>query len=156
MAKTIFIAGLTFLIDQFSKWYIVFYMDLETRLAINVLPPVLNLRMGWNEGINFGLFANYSDITRWILIGIAVTAAIGILLFSRKYTGWIAAILFGSVIGGALGNALDRVLYGAVADFLNMSCCGIRNPFVFNIADIFVFTGIFGFLLFSEKLSKRA
>jgi signal peptidase II len=47
----------------------------------------------------------------------------------------------GLVIGGALGNAVDRVLYGAVADFLNMSCCGIHNPYAFNVADIAIFAG---------------
>jgi len=47
----------------------------------------------------------------------------------------------GLVVGGAIGNALDRVIYGAVADFLNMSCCGLNNPYVFNVADIAIFAG---------------
>ena len=55
----------------------------------------------------------------------------------------------GLVIGGALGNVVDRIAYGAVADFLNMSCCGISNPYSFNIADIAVFAGALGLLLWS-------
>ena len=55
------------------------------------------------------------------------------------------------IIGGALGNALDRIIFGAVADFLNMSCCGFRNPFSFNVADISIFMGAFALLFYSKK-----
>ena len=57
----------------------------------------------------------------------------------------------GVLIGGALGNVVDRVAYGAVADFLNMSCCGIDNPFSFNVADIAIFVGAVGLILFTGK-----
>ena len=57
----------------------------------------------------------------------------------------------GLLIGGALGNVVDRVLYGYVLDFLNMSCCGINNPFVFNLADVFIFAGAIGLVLFEGK-----
>ena len=59
------------------------------------------------------------------------------------------------LIGGALGNVLDRVLYGAVADFLNMSCCGIENPYAFNVADIAIFAGAFGLVLFPGSGSGK-
>jgi signal peptidase II len=55
------------------------------------------------------------------------------------------------LIGGALGNVVDRIAYGFVVDFLNMSCCGIDNPFVFNIADIFIFAGAIGLILFEDR-----
>ncbi|MDD9978204.1 MAG: signal peptidase II, partial [Boseongicola sp.] len=58
------------------------------------------------------------------------------------------------VIGGALGNVIDRVIYGAVADFLNMSCCGFDNPWSFNVADIAIFVGAAGLILFSGNSSK--
>lgn len=156
MGKTIIVAIITFLIDQISKWYVVFHLDLKTRLAMDVLPPFLNFRMGWNDGVNFGLFANSADIMRWVLTIVAIVISIAILWYARRFKGWAAALFLGSIVGGALANALDRVLYGAVADFLNMSCCGINNPFAFNIADIFVFFGAFGLIVFSEKLAKRA
>ena len=54
------------------------------------------------------------------------------------------------MIGGALGNAFDRLVYGAVADFLNMSCCGIDNPYAFNIADIAIFAGAIGLAFFNS------
>ena len=57
----------------------------------------------------------------------------------------------GLLIGGALANVLDRVIYGYVLDFLNMSCCGINNPFVFNLADVFIFAGAIGLVLFEGK-----
>jgi signal peptidase II len=60
------------------------------------------------------------------------------------------ADLGGSVIGGALANALDRVLVGAVVDFLNMSCCGIANPFAFNLADVGIVAGAIGLLIFAD------
>ncbi len=69
----------------------------------------------------------------------------------RSITRPIALLGVGLIIGGALANALDRVLYGAVADFLNMSCCGINNPFIFNIADIWIFAGAFAIVIFDEK-----
>ena len=63
----------------------------------------------------------------------------------------------GLLIGGALGNVIDRLLYGAVADFINMSCCGISNPYVFNVADISIFAGALGLVLFAgAKTPKRA
>ena len=55
------------------------------------------------------------------------------------------------LIGGALGNVIDRIVYGAVADFLNMSCCGFDNPFAFNVADIAIFIGAFGLILFTGE-----
>ena len=61
----------------------------------------------------------------------------------------------GLLVGGALANVLDRLIYGAVADFLNMSCCGITNPFSFNIADVWIFVGAVG-LIFATDSKKQA
>lgn len=58
------------------------------------------------------------------------------------------------MVGGALGNVVDRLLYGAVADFLNMSCCGFENPYAFNVADISIFIGAFGLILFAGHDGK--
>jgi signal peptidase II len=59
-------------------------------------------------------------------------------------------VFAGLLIGGALGNAYDRIRYGAVVDFLNMSCCGIQNPYAFNVADIFIFVGAIGLAIFPQ------
>lgn len=149
--RTVFWAGTwVFLLDQLSKYLVVHLMDLRTLGEIDVLPPILNLRMAWNSGINFGLFSGHSDAARWVLIGIALAIVGAVLVWVwRDPPGRIGRVSAGLLVGGALGNVVDRVLYGAVADFLNMSCCGIENPFAFNVADIAVFAGAIGLVLFS-------
>ncbi|MEO0703075.1 MAG: signal peptidase II [Pseudomonadota bacterium] len=144
-----------FVLDQISKVIIVHWMDLKTVGAIDVLPPFLNLRMAWNRGINFGLFANENDTMRWVLITLALIISAWVVWWIRKEGGnrW-ALISAGLLVGGALGNVIDRILYGAVADFLNMSCCGISNPYAFNVADISIFIGAVGLIAFTgEKKS---
>jgi signal peptidase II len=95
--------------------------------------------------VNFGLFA---DRHRWVC-----GAGRGISAFVYPGSGARAEALstFGGSSWGALGNVVDRVLYGAVADFLNMSCCGIENPYAFNIADIAIFLGAVGLVLFAGR-----
>ncbi|MEM8591053.1 MAG: signal peptidase II [Pseudomonadota bacterium] len=142
-------AAVVFVLDQVSKWYIVHYLELARVLAIDVVPPFLNLRMTWNYGINFGLFSG-GDNTRWILIAIAALICAAVLWWMRKGQGKWALLSAGFLIGGAAGNVIDRILYGAVADFLNMSCCGFTNPYAFNVADIAVFIGAVGLVFFAE------
>lgn len=145
------VAGAIFALDQVTKWWIVHLLDLKTLGAIDVLPPLLNLRMAWNYGINFGLFSGQSDATRWILIAIALAITVFVLVWARREDLGRAGLIFaGLLVGGALGNVIDRLIYGAVADFLNMSCCGIQNPFAFNVADISIFVGALGLVFFAE------
>jgi signal peptidase II len=149
--RLVFWAGFwVFLADQASEYLVVHWMNLREVGSIDVLPPLLNLRMAWNYGINFGLFSGDSDSTRWILIGIAIMIVAFVLYWLRKEEfGKIGLISAGILIGGALGNIIDRILYGAVADFLNMSCCGFSNPFSFNVADIAIFAGALGMVIFA-------
>jgi signal peptidase II len=139
----------TFGIDQLSKLAVVFGLDLLKRGEIDVLPPFLNFRMAWNYGINFGLLSHGSEVARWGLTGLALVISAWVIWWIRRERGnWKAQIAGGLLVGGALGNVIDRIAYGAVADFLNMSCCGIENPYVFNVADIAIFAGAFGLVLF--------
>ncbi len=142
----------TFLIDQISKYVVVHGLGLISRHEIDVIPPFFNLRMAWNEGVNFGLGAGSSPILKWGLIVLAVVIS-GFVLWwmAREKPGTKGYIAAGLLIGGALGNVVDRVVYGAVADFINMSCCGIENPFAFNVADIAIFIGAIGLILFTGK-----
>ncbi|WP_324752667.1 signal peptidase II [Roseovarius sp. Pro17] len=151
--KTVFwTAFWVFLLDQATKYLTVHWMDLRNLGAIDVWPPFLNLRMAWNYGINFGLMAGDSPYTRWVLIAVALVIAGAVLWWVHHEPGgkW-QKIAAGFLIGGALGNVIDRLLYGAVADFLNMSCCGLNNPFAFNVADIAIFMGAFGMVIFSPS-----
>ena len=68
---------------------------------------------------------------------------------------WLMTLSAGLLVGGALGNVVDRLVYGYVVDFLNMSCCGIRNPYVFNIADIFIFAGAIGLIAFEGRARRK-
>lgn len=148
-------AIMTFALDQASKWFVVIYLNLFERGEIDVLPPVLNLRMAWNRGINFGLLSGDTDWMRWVLIAVALVISAWVLVWVRREgAGRWMAISAGLLVGGAIGNVVDRVIYGAVADFLNMSCCGIENPFAFNVADVAIFAGAFGLVIFTGKPGK--
>ena len=145
------LAIIAFAVDQISKWVIVHGLDLLNRGAIDVLPPFLNFRMGWNRGVNFGLFANDADTMRWVLVALALIICVFVGRWALREGGGKVLISAGLLIGGALGNVVDRVIYGAVADFLNMSCCGLNNPFTFNIADVFIFAGAIALILWTGK-----
>lgn len=135
------VALVVFLVDRLSKWLVIEALDLVHLGRIEVVDPLLNFTMAWNTGINFGLGSGDSDLTRWILVVLAVTISAALTWWAtRRGQPWLA-IGAGIVAGGALGNAWDRVQYGAVADFLNMSCCGIDNPYAFNVADVAIFAG---------------
>lgn len=127
--------------DQLSKWYVVEVLDLQHRLVIPVLPPFLTFKMAWNTGVNFGLFGGGPEATRWVLVAISVAVSAALVWWVLRRRSTSMALGAGLVLGGAIGNAIDRVRHGAVADFLNTSCCGIQNPFSFNVADIAIFAG---------------
>ena len=140
----------TFAVDQASKLAVVHGLDLFNRGVIDVFPPYLTFRMAWNKGINFGLFAHNADIMRWVLVAVALAISAWVWTWIRRDSAdWRVQVAGGLLIGGALGNVVDRIAYGAVADFLNMSCCGIENPYAFNVADIAVFAGAIGIILFA-------
>jgi signal peptidase II len=151
--RLIFWAGFwAFLVDQLSKYVIYHILRLETSAAPDLGLPFVSLGFAWNEGINFGLFSNEQDWMRWLLIGLAGAISALVLYWMRTEQGnRLALISAGLLIGGALGNVIDRLMYGAVIDFLNVTCCGINNPYVFNIADIAIFVGAVGLVLFTGK-----
>ncbi len=154
LTRTLSVAGIIFLLDRITKWIVVDYLDLASRYYIEVYPPYINFAMAWNRGMNFGLFNGEGALTRIILIVLAVAIIIGVAIWVRNKPGWMVPLSAGLLIGGAIGNVVDRFIYGAVADFLNVTCCGINNPYAFNIADISIFAGAFGLLLFGDKKSS--
>ncbi len=143
-------AAATFGLDQLSKLAVVHGMNLLERGEIDVLPPFLVFRMAWNRGVNFGLFSGSSDVARWGLVAVALIISAWVVWWIRTERGnWKAMFAGGLLVGGALGNVIDRIAYGAVADFLNMSCCGIENPYAFNVADVAIFAGALGLVFFA-------
>lgn len=135
-------ALLAFAVDQASKYGVLYGLDLANLSRIEVLPPYLVFNHVWNTGINFGLFGGNPEAARWILVAVAVVITSGIVYWAwRAFVRPIEFFVGGLIVGGALANVVDRLIWGAVIDFLNMSCCGINNPYAFNIADVFIFAG---------------
>ena len=135
-------------LDQLSKWFVVFYLGLQHKLYLNLNNDFINFYMAWNKGINFGLFEGDSVMQAYILTAISIIISIVFFIWLKNTASFLMQILIALVIGGALGNAIDRLLYGAVADFINITCCGLRNPYSFNLADVFIFIGLIGLLIF--------
>merc|ERR1711991_1220190 len=126
----VLISSFIFILDQLTKFFVVHILDLSGRLSITVISGFINFNMAWNEGINFGLFANSSEIMRIVLIIVSILICIGIFFWAIKQNSLLLLVFSSAIIGGA------------VADFLNITCCGIYNPFSFNIADISIFLGV--------------
>jgi signal peptidase II len=145
-------AALTFALDQATKLGVLFGLNLPERGEIDIFPPYLVFRMAWNRGINFGLLGGEAGLTRWILIAVALAISAWVITWVRKEPqNRLAQLSAGLLVGGAIGNVVDRLAYGAVADFLNMSCCGIENPYAFNVADVAIFAGAMGLVIFAGR-----
>jgi signal peptidase II len=147
-------AVMVFALDQLSKWAVVQRLNLKEIGEYDLFDPILVFRMAWNRGVNFGLFSTDKDAMRWILIAVALAVSTWLVLWIRSERSRWAQISAGVLVGGAIGNVVDRLVYGAVADFLNMSCCGIENPFSFNLADVAIFAGAVGLMVFTGPRGK--
>lgn len=149
LAMIAFITVLT--LDQASKWWVVEGLNLKERGMIPVLPPLLNFQMAWNDGVNFGLLGGNAQTMRLPMIAFSLCFTAGLLAYARGSSSRSQAIALGVAAGGALGNAIDRMTWGAVADFLNVSWWSLKNPWSFNVADIAIFAGFAAAVLFSRK-----
>ncbi len=147
--------GLVLAADQASKIYVVEGLNLRERGAMDVIPPYLNFRMAWNTGVNFGIGGGDPEVTRLPLVVLSCVFAVVAVAYSRRVTTRVQAIGLGVAAGGALGNAIDRLNWGAVADFLNMSCCGFQNPWSFNVADIAIFVGFLMAILWAPNKDQE-
>ena len=147
------VASLVFFgLDRLSKIVIVERLDLASVHRIPAWPPYLNFVMAWNKGVNFGLLNGFD--ARWLLVVISIIASIALAFWVRNKSGWPLLLASGAIIGGALGNAYDRIVYGAVADYINVSCCAIDNPYSFNVADVWIFGGAL-FLVLASGSSRH-
>ncbi|NQV84676.1 MAG: signal peptidase II [Rhodospirillales bacterium] len=119
-------------IDQLTKWWIVFTIMQPPRVI--EVTPFFNLVMGWNYGVSFGMLNSIPELSKWLLPGavVAITAVLVIWLYRADRLR--PAVGLGLIIGGALGNLIDRLRFGAVADFLDVHAWGYHWP-AFNVAD---------------------
>jgi signal peptidase II len=125
--------------DQLSKAWILGPFDLPARGAVEVL-PVLRLTMVWNQGVSFGLLNSHGDLGRWALVVFETAVALALAVWARRSERPILALALGLVMGGALGNVIDRARFGAVADFIDVTA--LHFPWVFNLADSAINIGV--------------
>jgi len=140
-------------LDQLSKWWIIHVYDLPERGRVAVT-PFFDLVMLWNPGISYGLFAQDTHFRRALLIAFAVVTSMALVVWIARTRSVMLAISLGLIIGGALGNAIDRVIYGAVADFISLHANGFYW-YVFNIADAVIVAGVIGLLYDTLFLSHK-
>lgn len=135
--------------DQASKHWILFVYDLPSKVSTPVAGP-FSLTMVWNKGVSFGLFRADQDLTRWLLTAFSVIVSIVLAVWVARSTRPLLTTGLGLVIGGAVGNAIDRARFGAVADFLDFQRLGFF-PWVFNVADSAITVGVVFLLLDSLR-----
>ena len=147
------LAAATLALDQASKLWLLFASDLPLRGPVR-LAPVLELVTVWNRGISYGLFQQHSALGRWLLVAVSLAAAVGLSLWMIRASSRFVAAALGLIVGGALGNAIDRVAYGAVFDFVHFHV-GAWSWYVFNVADAAIVAGVAGLLYDGLVLERR-
>ena len=139
------IAGIAALvIDQASKLWLLFVFDIAHRGVVKVT-PFFDLVLAWNVGISFGWFQNDSLMAQAVLTAIKAVAVIVLAIWMARSRNLLATVALGLIIGGAIGNAIDRVAYGAVVDFalFHIQIGGnTYNWYVFNLADAAIVAGV--------------
>jgi signal peptidase II len=138
------LAILVIVADQLSKYWILVVLKLQEGQSIEILGP-LRLTGVWNRGVSFGLLRADHDLVRWAFVAFSAAVAIVLATWVRKTERTLFATALGLLIGGAIGNAIDRVRFGAVTDFLDFSA--LHFPWVFNVADAAINVGIACLLL---------
>jgi len=138
------VAAVALIADQASKVWMLYVYDIGAKGVVTVT-PFFDLVLVWNRGVSYGLLPQDSDLGRWALILFAFAAAFALVIWLARVTSPLAAAAMGLVIGGAVGNAIDRILYGAVADFFSFHAYGYQW-YIFNIADVAIVAGVIGLL----------
>jgi signal peptidase II len=138
------IATVVFVLDQLLKLFVLQGLGLQENERL-IVAPFVDLVLTYNRGISYGLFQQDGEFGRWFLTAIKVGAAVLFAIWMTRAESRLVAIALGFLIGGALGNALDRVVYGAVVDFVSLHASGWRW-YVFNLADAAIVAGVVGLL----------
>ena len=151
------VALATAAVDQAVKLWLIFGFDLGTRGIVSVT-PFLDLVLTWNTGISYGLFPQQGPLGQWVLLALKTLAVALLWIWLARASSRLTALSLGLIIGGALGNAVDRLAYGAAADFvlLHLTTGGFSFKwYVFNAADGAIVAGVLG-LLYESLLGDRA
>jgi signal peptidase II len=143
--------------DQAVKLWLIFVFDLGSR-GVVTLTSFLDLVLTWNTGISYGLFPQEGPVGQWVLLAVKALAVVLLWIWLARASSRLTALALGLIIGGALGNAIDRLAYGAVADFVlfHLTTGGFSFKwYVFNAADAAIVAGVFG-LLYESLVGDRA
>ena len=141
-------AGLSFGIDQTFKWWMLHVVDIESRQPV-VLLPVFDVVLAWNRGISYGWLSGGASQGGLIALSLLISA--GLWVWLARVSRPLTAAALGLILGGALANAFDRAVYGAVADFFSFHI-GRFDWYIFNLADVAIVAGVA--LLVYESLSE--
>lgn len=147
-------ALVVFLADRLHKWVMLEVVDIGALGAIEVT-SFFNLVLVWNQGVSYGLLQQQTATGQAVLAGVNVAVAAGIWVWLSRMDTRLAALSAGLLVGGAVGNAVDRVLYGAVADFFHFHAFG-WSWYVFNVADAAIVAGVAGLLYDSFRHSHKS
>jgi len=145
------VAAVTIALDQLSKYWVLNVFDLPHKASVWIGGP-FSLTMVWNRGVSFGLLKAEVDLVRWALVAFSLAVAGFLAVWARKIERPLLALSVGLVMGGAVGNAIDRARFGAVADFLDFKA--LHFPWVFNVADSAISVGVV-LLLIDSFVSER-
>ncbi len=134
-------ALLAFLADQGFKFLMLGVYDMDNWVYPRIrITPFFDIVLAWNRGVSYGLFAQHTELGRWLLVGISVITVAALWVWMARFTRPLPAAGVGLITGGALANALDRVIHGAVADFFWFHY-GKFSWYVFNAADVAIVAG---------------
>jgi signal peptidase II len=150
-------AAVACVLDQAIKLWLIFGYELEDRGRVT-LTPFLDLVLTWNTGISYGWFKQESAFGQWALLTIKAAAVVLLLIWLARAGNRLMALALGLIVGGAVGNAVDRLIYGAVADFVLLHITTPQwsfNWYVFNLADAAIVAGVAA-ILYDSLLGYRA
>jgi len=138
----------TLVVDQTSKLWLLHVFDIGHRGTVKVT-PFFDLVLAWNIGISFGWFQNDNPVAQIALMAIKALAVVALAIWMARSRTVLATVALGLIIGGAIGNAIDRIAYGAVIDFALFHVQIGQNTFnwyVFNLADVAIVAGVMALL----------
>ena len=145
-----------FAADQLSKWFVTGPLGLVLEGQQLKLIPIFDLTRVHNYGISLGLAQATSDTQRWILVGITAAIAVGVAWWIRKEEARGDQLALAMILGGALGNIVDRVQFGYVVDFLDLHFGTFRPFYVFNVGDAAISIGVVILLLRAFLFREKA